>query len=170
MYQQNLSSNTNFPENNNTRLQYFVLKVLTDHSVLFQNVSNRQLNIKDCSKTYSTQIYHYHSQSKRCSIIGLETYRTLNQPYLGIKTKNKIPVISNICFINIRLVTFKYMITLISPASAKLLNMTFNVTMSLTMKATTLECVAHKFSTNLYKHKHSPNKYKIFCLLSKWHK
>ena len=35
----------------------------------------------------------------------------------------------------------------------------------LTMKATTLECVAHKFFTNLYKYKHSTNKCKVFCLL-----
>ena len=35
------------------------------------------------------------------------------------------------------------------------------------MKVITVECVVHKSSTNLYKHKHSPNKCKIFCLLRK---
>ena len=43
-----------------------------------------------------------------------------------------------------------------------------NIT-SLAMKTTTLECVAHKFFMNLYKHNHSVNKCKMTCLLSKWY-
>ena len=60
-------------------------------------------------------------------------------------------------------------ISLISPARRKMLKIAFNEKMPLTMKATTLECVAHKLFTNLYKHKHSANKCKI-CLLSKYYK
>ena len=42
--------------------------------------------------------------------------------------------------------------------------MLVNDRMSLTMKLTTAGYDAHKFSTNLYKHKHSANKRKILFL------
>ena len=48
-----------------------------------------------------------------------------------------------------------------------MLKMSLNDIISLIMKATTVECAAHISSTNLHKHKYSPNKDKIFCLLSK---
>ena len=47
----------------------------------------------------------------------------------------------------------------------KMLKLLFNNILTLTMKS--IGCVVHKFPTNLYKHKHSPNKCKTFYLLSK---
>ena len=54
-----------------------------------------------------------------------------------------------------------------SSASEKILKMSFNDMMSLIMKGTTAGCDVHKYSTNFYRHKHSANNCKIFCLVSK---
>ena len=62
---------------------------------------------------------------------------------------------------------FQYTTSLITPASGKMLKMSFNNLISLTMKATTVGCVVHKFFMNLYKHENGANKRKIFCFLSK---
>ena len=141
---------------------YIFLKVLRNHLVLPQNISNRQLNFKDPFKSSQTLTKNYDSQGQRCNPTDSETYVTPNQPYLGIKTKTKIPVNKTLVLILNNI--FKYTI---SPVGGKTLKMSFKDIISLTMKATTVRCITHKFSTYLYKHKHSPNKCKIFCLLSK---
>ena len=83
--------------------------------------------------------------------VALLTLRhiTPKQPYLEIKTKTKVPVI--LILNNI----FKYTVILISPASGKMLKLSYNDKTSLAMKATTVRCVAHKISKNLYKRKQS---------------
>ena len=59
----------------------------------------------------------------------------------------------------------KYTISLIHPASGKILKIPFNATTSLTMKPITAERFVYKFSMNLCKH--CPNKSNILYLLSK---
>ena len=83
--------------------------------------------------------------------VALLTLRhiTPKQPYLEIKTKTKVPVI--LILNNI----FKFTVILISPASGKMLKLSYNDKTSLAMKATTVRCVAHKISKNLYKRKQS---------------
>ena len=49
-----------------------------------------------------------------------------------------------------------------------MIKMPFNDLMSLTIKAPTIRGDVHKFSTNIYEHKHGANKCKVFFLLSKW--
>ena len=132
----------------------FFGKVLIDHLVFY--VSNRHLSIQTLKiflKYPTTQCTIVIAEGQRWSSTDLETYY---QRYLGIKSKNKISVRWNNCF-DIHWQIFKYIISLISPATKKCWKCHWMIQYCpWPWKLPLWDTLhIHRFSENVYKH--SPN-------------